>query len=56
MNMEIVVPSDQFEDVMGCVNSRWGETQGIDPGHDTQTLRAYVPMADVLNYAATRHL
>ena len=52
MNMEIVVPSDHVGDIMGDINSKRGKIQGIDSGDDTQTIRAYVPMAEVLNYAA----
>lgn len=52
MNMEIVVPSDHVGDIMGDINSKRGKIQGVDPGEDTQTIRAHVPMAEVLNYAA----
>jgi elongation factor G len=52
MNMEIVVPNDQVGDVMGGLNAKRGKIQGIDPGEDSQTIRAHVPMAEVLNYAA----
>lgn len=52
MNMEIVVPSDHVGDIMGDLNSKRGKIQGIDSGEDTQTIRAHVPMAEVLNYAA----
>ena len=52
MNMEIVVPNDQVGDIMGDLNAKRGKIQGIDPGEDTQTVRAHVPMAEVLNYAA----
>ena len=52
MNMEIVVPSDHVGDIMGDINSKRGKIQGVDPADDTQTIRAYVPMAEVLNYAA----
>ena len=52
MNMEIVVPNDQVGDVMGDLNSKRGKIQGIDPGEEIQTIRALVPMAEVLNYAA----
>ena len=37
---------------MGDVNSKRGKIQGVDPADDTQTIRAFVPMAEVLNYAA----
>ncbi len=52
MNMEIIVPSDHVGDIMGDINSKRGKIQGVDPSEDTQTIRAYVPMAEVLNYAA----
>ena len=52
MNMEIIVPGDHVGDIMGDINSKRGKIQGIDSGDDTQTIRAYVPMAEVLNYAA----
>ena len=52
MNMEIVVPNDKVGDVMGDLNAKRGKIQGIDPEEDSQTIRAYVPMAEVLNYAA----
>ena len=52
MNMEIVVPNDQVGDIMGDLNAKRGKIQGIDPGEDIQTIRAHVPMAEVLNYAA----
>ena len=52
MNMEIVVPNDQVGDVMGDLNSKRGKIQGIDPAEEVQTIRAHVPMAEVLNYAA----
>ncbi len=51
MNMEIVVPSEHVGDIMGDINAKRGKIQGIDPGDDTQTIKAYVPMAEVLNYA-----
>jgi elongation factor G len=52
MNMEIKVPSENVGDVMGDINSKRGKIQGVDSSDDTQIIRAYVPMAEVLNYAA----
>ena len=52
MNMEIVVPSDHVGDIMGDINAKRGKIQGVDPADDTQVIRAHVPMAEVLNYAA----
>ncbi len=52
MNMEIIVLSEYVGDIMGDLNSKRGKIQGIDANGANQTIRAYVPMAEVLNYAA----
>jgi len=52
MVMDIVVPSEFVGDVMGDLNSKRGKILGIDAGDDNQNIRAQVPMAEVLNYAA----
>jgi elongation factor G len=52
MNMEVVVPSEYVGDVMGDLNSKRGKIQGIDANSDNQNIRAHVPMAEILNYAA----
>lgn len=52
MNMEIVVPGDHVGDIMGDINAKRGKIHGVDPADDTQTVRAHVPMSEVLNYAA----
>jgi len=52
MAMEVVIPSEYVGDVMGDLNSKRGRIQGIDAGGDTQSIKAQVPMAEVLNYAA----
>jgi elongation factor G len=50
--METVVPNDHIGYIMRDINSKWGKIQGIDPGGYTRTILAYVPMAEVLTYAA----
>ena len=52
MNMEIVVPSDHVGDIMGISIPNEVRFRGLIRGDDTQTIRAYVQMAEVLNYAA----
>ncbi|PIQ97612.1 MAG: elongation factor G [Nitrospinae bacterium CG11_big_fil_rev_8_21_14_0_20_56_8] len=52
MTMEIIVPSEYVGDVMGDLNSKRGKILGIDADDDNQKIRAQVPMAEVLNYAA----
>ncbi|MFQ5673305.1 MAG: elongation factor G [Nitrospinales bacterium] len=51
MLMEIVVPSECVGDVMGDLNAKRGKILGIDAREETQSIRAHVPMASVLNYA-----
>ena len=52
MIMDIVVPSEFVGDVMGDLNSKRGKVLGSDADDDNQNIRAQVPMAEVLNYAA----
>ncbi len=51
MNMEITVPDDCMGDVIGDLNSRRGKVNGVEPQANAQTIRAEVPMAEVLRYA-----
>lgn len=51
MTMEIVIPTECVGDVMGDLNAKRGKILGIDSNEDTQSIRANVPMASVLNYA-----
>jgi elongation factor G len=51
MNMEIAVPDECVGDVIGDLNSRRGKVLGVDPKPGGQTIRALVPMAEVLRYA-----
>jgi len=52
MLMEIVIPSENVGDVMGDLNSKRGKILGIEANGDNQNIKAHVPMAEVLNYAA----
>lgn len=51
MSMEVTVPGEMMGDVIGDLNARRGKVMGVDPKGDEQTIRANVPMADVLKYA-----
>ncbi|MFC1491667.1 elongation factor G [Nitrospinota bacterium] len=52
MNMYVTVPDEYMGDVIGDMNSRRGRVLGMDPGlGGKQTIRAQVPMSEVLNYA-----
>lgn len=51
MSMEINVPDECLGDVIGDINSKRGKVQGVEPKSGSQTIKALVPMAEVLNYA-----
>ena len=52
MTMDVVVPSEFVGDVIGDLNSKRGKILGVDANDDNQNIRAHVPMASILNYAA----
>lgn len=52
MHVEITVPEQNVGDVMGDLNSRRGRMLGIDSENNTQTVKAEIPMAEMLQYAA----
>jgi elongation factor G len=51
MNVEIEVPEENMGDVMGDISSRRGRVLGMDTQGGISTVKAQVPMAEVLNYA-----
>ncbi len=51
MSMEITVPDECMGDVIGDLNSRRGKVNGVEPQANAQTIRAEVPMSEVLRYA-----
>lgn len=52
MKVEIVIPEEFLGDIIGQVNSRRGDVQGMDahPG-GSQGIRAMVPLAEMFGYA-----
>jgi elongation factor G len=47
------VPEEQMGDIIGDLNAKRGHIQGMEPGGDgTTTVRAQVPMAELLRYAS----
>jgi elongation factor G len=52
MKVEVVVPEDFLGDVMGQINGRRGNIQGMEvrPGN-AQAIRAMVPLAEMFGYA-----
>jgi len=53
MQIEVYTPEDHLGDVMGDLNSRRGRVQGMDSEDGTTTVRARVPLAEMLTYAPT---
>ncbi|MGI9539214.1 MAG: elongation factor G [Miltoncostaeaceae bacterium] len=51
MTAEVTVPNDYVGDVMGDLNSRRGHPLGMEGGTAGETIRAEVPMAEMLSYA-----
>ncbi len=52
MKVEVVVPEEFLGDIIGQVNSRRGEIQGIElrPGN-AQAVNAFIPLAEMFGYA-----
>jgi elongation factor G len=53
MQIEVYIPEDSMGDVMGDLNSRRGRVQGMDTEDDITTVKAQVPLAELLSYAPT---
>jgi elongation factor G len=53
MNVEVTAPSDNAGDVIGDLNSRRGRIVGMEPAGETASVRAQVPMAEMLTYETT---
>ncbi len=53
MNVEIVVPEENTGDVLGDLNSRRGRTQGLEPKGSLTSIKAQVPMSEMLSYEPT---
>ena len=53
MQIEVYTPEDHLGDVMGDLNSRRGRVQGMDSEGGTTTVKAAVPLAEMLTYAPT---
>ena len=45
------MPEDFMGDVIGDLNSRRGQVEGMDSRGTTQVVRAFVPLAEMFGYA-----
>jgi len=53
MQIEVYIPEDAMGDVMGDLNSRRGRVQGMDSEDGITTVKAAVPLSELLTYAPT---
>ena len=51
MKVEVTMPDQFMGDVIGDINSRRGEMEGMDSRGSTQVIRAFVPLAQMFGYA-----
>ena len=51
MRVEAVTPEQYMGDVIGSLNSRRGQIQGMEPRGNAQVVNAHVPLAEMFGYA-----
>jgi elongation factor G len=51
VNLEVVCPEEYMGDIIGDVSSRRGKVLGTEAKARSQTIKAQVPLAEVLRYA-----
>jgi elongation factor G len=52
MNVEITVPENYAGDIMGNLNGRRGRVQGMEPKGGSTSIKAQVPLSEMLTYAS----
>jgi elongation factor G len=53
MNVEVTTPAEVAGDIIGDMNSRRGRIVGMEPAGETASVRATVPMAEMLTYESS---
>jgi elongation factor G len=53
MKVEVVTPEDYMGDVIGDLNSRRGQVQGMDSRGNARVVNAMVPLASMFGYVNT---
>ena len=51
MKVEVIVPEEYMGDVIGDINSRRGRIEGMESRANAQSIRAFVPLAEMFVYA-----
>ena len=53
MQVDVLVPEEYMGDVIGDLNSRRGQIQGMEPRGGVQAISAAVPLSEMFGYATT---
>lgn len=53
MKLEVVTPEENMGDVMGDLNRRRGQMQGVDEKAGAQVIKALVPLSEMFGYVTT---
>jgi elongation factor G len=53
MHVDITAASEYVGDIMGDLNSRRGRVEGVDAEEEMQTIKARVPLSEMLTYGST---
>ena len=51
MKVAVIVPDEYMGDVIGDLNSRRGQIQGMEARQGTQQINAFVPLSEMFGYA-----
>jgi elongation factor G len=51
MNITVTVPEDYTGDIIGDLNTKRAQLQGMNPGDGANIIQAQVPLAEILRYA-----
>ena len=50
MKVEVLTPEENMGDVMGDLNRRRGQMQGLDTRGGAQVIKAHVPLSEMFGY------
>src|SRR5579872_5349750 len=53
MNVEVVTPEEYMGDIVGDLNKRRGQMQGMDTRHGARVIKAHVPLSEMFGYVTT---
>lgn len=53
MKVEVITPEEYMGDIIGDLNSRRGQVNGMEPRGNAQVINAFVPLAEMFGYVKT---